>query len=335
MKPISDDISIDDDIPNNVFKSNQDIINNKPSNIVYNKSLFIPSSLPINNNYDLNKISNQSIQQKQSNDPWIFAIIEYLRHNNKYLLADLPKYLYRYVLSGRYYLNKYNLLMYRYNQRNCIVVPSCLTYSVMRWAHDNTHHGYHRMIERLRGRYWWPKMRDDLLRLTASCHACQSVKAGRNNAAKSGYIKTFSSKNIFELISIDICGPLPQTNKGNRYIVSIIDKFSRFCLLIPIPNIKTLTVIKAFERWLCLFGPPTAVLSDNGSQFVSEMFKVYAKSLNIKNRYSTPYYPETNGQVERLHRWIKERLTLISIDLVTNFVDGDDDWDDYIPLFWW
>ena len=175
-------------------------------------------------------------------------------------------------------------------------------------------------------------MRDEIQLFIKSCHACQSVKKGRNVPFNTGEIQTFSAKKPFELISIDICGPLPQTENDNRYIVSIIDKFSRFCLLIPVKNIKTLTVIKACERWLSLFGPPTATLSDNGSQFVSEMFKIYNKKTNVKLKYSTPYYPETNGQIERLHRWIKERLTLISVDIGTNFVDGDCNWDEYIPL---
>ena len=187
------------------------------------------------------------------------------------------------------------------------------------------------MMKRLEERYWWPLMRKDVAKLAATCHSCQSVKGGNNVPFKSGLISTFSAKNIFELISIDICGPLPQTDNGNRYIVSIIDKFSRFCLLIPVKNIKTLTIIKAYERWLSLFGPPGAVLSDNGPQFISEIYKVYNKNFKINIKYSSPYYPETNGQIERLHRWIKERLTLISIDLGTNFID-EDNWDEYIPL---
>ena len=112
----------------------------------------------------------------------------------------------------------------------------------------------------------------------------------------------------------------------------MIDKFSRYCLLIPVKDIKTITIIKAYERWISLFGPPKQLLSDNGSQFISRMFRNYTKSQNTKQRLSTPYYPECNGQIERLHRWIKERLTLISIDLGVNFVDGDDDWSQYIYL---
>ena len=52
----------------------------------------------------------------------------------------------------------------------------------------------------------------------------------------------------------------------------------------------------------------------------------------LASKFSTPFYPETNGQVERLHGWIKERLTLISVELGMNFIDYEDDWDNYISL---
>ena len=81
-----------------------------------------------------------------------------------------------------------------------------------------------------------------------------------------------------------------------------------------------------------MFGHPTAILSDNGPQFISETFKNYNQQIGTKQKFSTPYYPETNGQVERLHRYIKERLTLISLDLGMNFVECSDDWDTYISF---
>eukprot|EP01083_Nonionella_stella_P144882 453096_1 len=293
---------------------NAQIIRGKPSKPTYNKSLFVPSALPISDSYDIYHISDESIKQKQLSDAHLYPIIEYLRNNNRYLLQDLPKYLYRYVLNGRYYLNENDILCYHYNNKRCVVVPDALHYSVLRWAHGNVHHGEDRILNQLAERFWWPKMREEVHKMVSTCHVCQSAKKGRNIPLHSGRIQTFAANKPFELISIDICGPLPQTATNNRYIVSMIDKYSRFCLLVPVPDIKTITVINAYERWISLFGPPKAVLSDNGSQFVS-------------------YYPETNGQVERLHRWIKERLKIISIELGMNFIDNENDnWDDYIPL---
>ena len=111
-------------------------------------------------------------------------------------------------------------------------------------------------------------------------------------------MKVFSKTTPFELVSIDICGPLPQTSNGNRYIVSMIDKFSRFCLLEPVKNIKTLTIIKAFQKWLNLLGAPQNLLSDNGTQFTSEIFRTFTETFNTKQHFSTPHYPESNGQIE-------------------------------------
>ena len=112
----------------------------------------------------------------------------------------------------------------------------------------------------------------------------------------------------------------------------MIDKFSRFCMLVPVKNIKTLSIVQAYQKWLNLFGPPKNLLSDNGTQFTSEIFRAFTQQTSTTQHFSTPYYPECNGQVERLHRWIKERLALISIDAGLNFIDGDDDWDDYIGI---
>ena len=335
-------INEDFNIPDNNISTiktqlqNEKIIQNKPSNPTYNKQLLQPTNVPILDLYDMNTLNNKYVQSKQINDIRLFPIIQYLKDNNQWLIQDLKemdKYLYKMVLSGRYYLNKQGVLMYKYKQGNCIVIPNSLRNSVLQWGHSAVHDGQDKMLLKILSKYWWTGMRDDIKLFTQSCHGCQAVKGGRNTRySKSGKIQTFSAKTPFELVSIDICGPLPQTSDGNRYIVSMIDKFSRFCLLVPVKDIKTQTIIKAYERWVSLFGPPKALLSDNGSQFISKMFKNYTKSQQTKQRFSTPYYPECNGQIERLHRWIKERLTLISIDLGVNFVDGDDDWSDYIYL---
>ena len=337
-------ITVDDDFdaPTNdlttikIQLKNDEIIRNKPSETTYNKQLLKPPNVPILDLYNMDTLTQHHIQSKQIDDPRLFPIIQYLQHNNRWLLQDLKemdKYLYNMVLAGRYYLNKNNVLMYKYKHADCIVIPNCLRNSVLRWGHSSVHDGQDKMLLKILSRYWWIGMREDIKLFTQSCHGCQSVKEGRNTRyTKSGKMNTYSAKAPFELVSIDICGPLPQTSDGNRYIVSMIDKFSRFCLLTPVKDIRTMTIINAYEKWISLFGPPATLLSDNGSQFISKMFKNYTKSQQTKQRFSTPYYPEGNGQIERLHRWIKERLTLISIDLGMNFVDGDDDWDKYIYL---
>ena len=69
------------------------------------------------------------------------------------------------------------------------------------------------------------------------------------------------------MVCMDIVGPLPITSKENRYILTIIDRFTRFVMAIPLPNIDAITVARAFvNQWIYMFGAPEKALSDNGTR---------------------------------------------------------------------
>ena len=322
-----------------IMNTNKSIVFNKYSYPSHNQSLLqptTPSSPKIQDEYDINSfvssIPTSFLRYHQQNDAYLYPILQFLEHNNSYYLEDLEQYQLNYLLYGRYYINHQNILMYKYGGTNAIVLPSILKRSVLKWAHGRVHHGGAKMLLRItqQARYWWIGLRKDIKAYLECCDGCQRIQKGRSNVYTSGNIKTTSKTRPFQLVSIDICGPLPQTSNDNRYIVSMIDKFSRFCMLVPVRDIRTLTVVQAFQKWLDLFGAPEHLLSDNGSQFTSDIFRCFTQQTNTQQHFSTPYYPEGNGQIERLHRWLKERLSLISIDGGLNFIDGDDDWDEYI-----
>ena len=326
------------DVPaqSQITDTNHHIISNKYSYPAFNTTLLqpTPTSISIQDTYDIESyvksIPIDTIIHHQITDSFLYPIIQYLKYHNNYYLSDLPDYQYHYLLSGRYYIHR-GVLMYRYGTTQAIVIPSILQRSVLKWAHDRVHHGGNKMLLQITqvARYWWIGLRKDIRSYLETCDGCQRLKGRKISTGK---IRTFSKTKPFDLVSIDICGPLPQTHNGNRYIVSMIDKFSRFCMLIPVADIKTITIAKAFQNWINLFGIPKALLSDNGTQFTSEIFRCFTEQLQIKQRFTTPYYPECNGQIERLHRWIKERLVVIAIDGGLNFIDGDDNWDDYIGV---
>ena len=174
-------------------------------------------------------------------------------------------------------------------------------------------------------------MREELVSWSKGCWSCQKIKKGKK-WLKPNKLQLFPAREPFEMVSIDIVGPMPIDEHGNRYIVSFIDRFSRFCRLVPVKSIRTIDIMHAVDDWISLFGPPRYLLSDNGSQFVSYLFRDFAASTGIKLKTTTVYHPETNGMVERLHRWVKERLALLAYDGGLNFVDGTDAWSDYINL---
>ena len=127
-----------------------------------------------------------------------------------------------------------------------IVLPGSLRQSLLTWAHSKIiHHGQYNILQRIKN-YWWPYYRKDVASYTNSCDACQKIKP---NKYKKYQTTVFSCDTPFEIISIDITGPYPTTDKDNRYIITIIDKFTRLCYFLPVKMIKSIDIIMAIESW--------------------------------------------------------------------------------------
>lgn len=141
-----------------------------------------------------------------------------------------------------------------------------------------------------------------------SCLPCQSRKTPQPR--QSGELQLFSATRPFEVVGIDIFGPLPRSAKGNRYVVVMVDRFSRWTELAPVPDITAVTVADAVVEHIVLrHGCPSQLLSDRGSQFMSKLFRRMSERLGIKKVFTSAYHPQTNGQVERLNWYIAAALT--------------------------
>ena len=291
-----------------------------------------PIAPPIFTVYNEAELTSTEWHARQRTDPQLVAIITLLAEDNVNLVHDLPKYVVRYVETGRFKLNSDGILHFKVNGQYKIVVPASMRQPMMKAEHAHLHPGRHKIVSILKGRYWWPKMDSDILDYTRTCIACQLCKQGRHR--NTGKTKLFPCNRPFQMVSIDLVGPLPPTTHGYRYIVSMIDRFSRYCMLVPVRDMRALTVMQALEHWVTAFGPPECLLSDNGTQFVSALFKHYEATTEIKPKFTTTYHPECNGMIERLHRWIKERLALIGHDLDLDMLSGQDanDWSVYLNV---
>jgi hypothetical protein len=100
-------------------------------------------------------------------------------------------------------------------------------------------------------------------------------------------------------------GPLPKSTSGNRFILVIVDYFTKWAEAVPIPTQDAETISKAlFNSWISQFGPPTFLHSDCGANFTSQTIRQLCNLLGIEKTRTTPYHPEGNGQVERTNRTI-------------------------------
>lgn len=128
----------------------------------------------------------------------------------------------------------------------------------------------------------------------------------------------------FEKISMDIMGPLPTSKNGFTHILTIQDLLTKFSLAIPLRHTTSVAVADAFvNEFICVFGAPRIILTDQGSNFVSSLLKNVARRFKIRRVKTTAYRPQSNGSVERSHQVLWEYLKQFA---------KKDNWDEYLRL---
>lgn len=121
--------------------------------------------------------------------------------------------------------------------------------------------------------------------------------------------KLIKATSPFERLNLDFKGPLP-TNSRNRFLLTIVDEYSRFPFAIPCPDVSSNTVITYLENIFSIFGMPAYIHTDRGSAFMSKELKMFLTSLGIATSHTTAYNPQGNGQVERYNGIIWKSIQL-------------------------
>lgn len=181
---------------------------------------------------------------------------------------------------------------------------------LMQMYHDSLlggHLGITKTLKRINAQVQWKGMRKDVREYIRKCESCQKNKSSKK--IKIPMAITTTSTKPFQKIFLDVVGKLPTSYKNNSYILTIQDDLTKFLLAIPIEDHKANTIAKAFVvNFVCIHGIPISLLTDNGPEFVGEIFTEVCKILKINKLMSSPYHPQTNGGLERTHRVIKEML---------------------------
>lgn len=185
------------------------------------------------------------------------------------------------------------------------------------------HQGITRTLKRIKLSYYWKGMVKDITNVITKCQTCQLNKVSRINKVPMKI--TTTSSRVFERVFVDIVGPLTVSYHHNKYILTFQDDLTKYSEAIPIPNQEARTVAEALvTRIICIHGMPEAILTDKGSNFLSDCFKEVCKLLKVSKLQTTPYHPQTNGALERSHRGLSEYLR--------NFVQKDPlEWCQWLP----
>ena len=181
-------------------------------------------------------------------------------------------------------------------------VPEPLRLKLLTAAHYG-HQGGELMLSKLREHYFWPGMKKEALGFIGSCRICSLVKPEYINA----HLKPFLLDAPLQLVATDYIGPLP-SDRGFRYMLVIIDAFSRFPEVYPVRDMTVPTLIAAFRDFFARYGFPDALLSDRGTQFQSRAFVDYLSHFQVKKLATTAYRPSTNGICERFNKSLQLKI---------------------------
>ncbi|KAL1254822.1 hypothetical protein QQF64_012883 [Cirrhinus molitorella] len=116
-----------------------------------------------------------------------------------------------------------------------------------------------------------------------------------------------------ERIAVDLMGPMNETERFNRYILVVQDYFTKWVEAYPLPNDQAVTVAEVIvAEWVCRYGAPLTLHSDQGTNFESEVFQRMCELLDIDKTRTTPFRPQSDGQVERFNATLQKILATTS-----------------------
>ena len=208
------------------------------------------------------------------------------------------------------------------------IVPPAGRARILREHHDNRiagHFGLEKTLSRLRqSPYFWPKMRTTVEDWCKECAVCARPKAP--NRKMRAPMQSVGAGATLERIGIDIMGPLPETDNGNRFVLVIGDYWTKWMEAYPIPDHTASTVASVLVyQFISRFGIPQQIHSDQGREFEAVLFQEMCKLLQIDKTRTTPWRPCSNGLVENFNRTLGALLRQMTSK-------HQRDWDEHIGL---
>lgn len=150
---------------------------------------------------------------------------------------------------------------------------------IIKETHDDLKHlGENKTIATIKQEHTWTNLETDVQNYIKHCDTCQRNKLTRIRPREEAVI-TDTPSNPNDKIAMDIVGPLPLTENGNQFILSIQDYLTKYLMLIPLQNQKPESIIdKLISHYIYIFSSPKHILTDQGQNFVSKLMEQFEKN---------------------------------------------------------
>lgn len=205
------------------------------------------------------------------------------------------------------------------------VVPRVLKKDILFQMHDSVisgHLGCKKTKEKTIQRFYWYSMKEDITLYIQKCDTCEANK--KPMVVPRAPLGSLRSGAPGDFLATDFMGPLPVTDRGNRYILLVTDHFTKYVEIIPVPDMTAeVCASKILNEVISRWGCPLIIHSDQGRTYESKVFSEMCRMLEVKKSRTSPRNPKGNGQSERFNRTL--------LRMIKAYLRGEQkDWDLYL-----
>ena len=285
-------------------------------------------------------ITISTLKQYQNLDPVIRQLKSWHKYKTKPIKADST------ILGNKTllrYFRKFNnttinentdLLEYNLNESTVPCLPISMILIAFNISHTQNikgHSGSEKTYSNFIQNFYFPNAPIWIKVLCNDCIVCQLNKPYPNQK-QIAQKQDFKGQSLYfnHRISFDTKGPISPSSEGNSYIMVIVDAFTHYVALNPVPHCNAYYAYTTlYEHWIAKFGLPEILVTDNGTEFINNEIITLCHLYNIKHKPRTSHAPWTNGLVEGMNRSLQEYLRCI--------INGNDtkytEWSADVKLF--
>ncbi|WKY04700.1 hypothetical protein Q1695_005594 [Nippostrongylus brasiliensis] len=240
--------------------------------------------------------------------------------------VDKDRYL---ALASNCILGKNGCLYYQppeHTKRPTLFIPLRLRESICIALHSSPsaggHIGWKKTLAKISRRFFWPTMKVDVFNFVRSCEPCQRKRPHPLNREK---LTPIVSEAVFAKVFLDLSGPYRPSARHNKYILCLIDHFTKYAVAVALPDCTAVSVAHAIvSNFILVYGAMSELISDNASYLKGDLLTELGRLLQIGRHFTTPYHHQGNGVCERIFQTFQEMLR--------TYIDSDQlNWDVFLP----
>lgn len=211
------------------------------------------------------------------------------------------------------YIIQNEILYKKKDGSKLIVVPKNMQNEIIRKNHEKGHFGILKTEELINREYFIENLTEKIRKVINNCIECILISHKRGK--KEGFLHPIDKGNVpLSTYHVDHLGPMTSTHKNYKYILTVVDAYTKFTWIYPVKTLTTEETLEKLRLQQQTFGAPERIITDRNAAFTANDFQEYCKTENITHYTITTGQPRGNGQVERIHQIIIAMLSKLSAD---------------------